>query len=65
MTEENKNNKKEFLIGFVPKRLEIKGRPELINFPLNVLFAGFKQDEDSKKITKASALYEPAAIYTL
>lgn len=64
MTEENKENKKEeILLGFVPQRLEIKGRPELINFPLSVLFASLKQDENSKKTIKASALYEPA-LYT-
>jgi hypothetical protein len=45
------------MVGFVPKRLEIEGRPDLNPFPLNMLFAAFK-NERGKKIAY-SALYQP------
>lgn len=50
---------KGYLSGFVPHRLEIEGRPELFNFPLNVLFVSFKLGKDDKEIIMGSALYEP------
>lgn len=48
---------KSIFFSFVPKRLEIEGRPELNNFPFNVLF-GRNKSEDEEAIM-ASALYEP------
>lgn len=37
---------------FVPKRLEIKGRPELNNFPLNVMFMSIcKADDNNHELT--------------
>ncbi len=44
-------------MGFVPYRLEIAGRPELNNFPLNVLFADFTLQNGERLF--GSALYEP------
>ncbi len=49
----NEKDKKD-LVGFIPNRLKVEYRPELANFPLNVLFASFKPGKN------ASALYEPA-----
>jgi len=43
--------------GFVPCRLEIESRPELTNFPLNVMFMQLKI-ENGKTIS-GTALYEP------
>jgi len=42
---------------YVPKHLEIPGKPELNKFPFNVLFASFAV-KDGKNIM-GSALYEP------
>ena len=44
-------------VGFVPRRLEIKGRPELINFSLNVLFASYT--EINGHTVMCSSLYHP------
>ncbi|MFC1649568.1 hypothetical protein ACFL2C_02515 [Patescibacteria group bacterium] len=43
--------------GFVPHRLEIEERPELSDFPFNVLFVNFFL-KDNKDFS-ATALYEP------
>jgi len=43
--------------GFIPNRLEIKDRPELKAFPLNVLF--MKSSIRDGKLISGSALYEP------
>jgi len=43
--------------GFIPHRLEIAWRPELNNFPFNVLFTS-QAIEDGQKVS-GSALYEP------
>jgi hypothetical protein len=45
------------LYGFVPSRLEIADRPELNDFPFNVLFMQFKIDNG--KTISGSAIYEP------
>ena len=45
-------------IGFVPHPLEIKGRPELDVFPLNVLFA--KLGTRNGKNVMGTALYDPS-----
>lgn len=45
------------LTGFIPHRLEIDGRPELSLFPLNVLFA--KQKMENNQVIRGSALYTP------
>ncbi|MDD2753018.1 MAG: hypothetical protein PHT44_00130 [Candidatus Portnoybacteria bacterium] len=42
---------------FIPRRLEIKDRPELNNFPLNVLFA--KRKIENGQLITGFALYEP------
>ena len=42
---------------FIPYELEIEGRPELRNFPANVLFAKFATKDGVKVM--GSALYEP------
>lgn len=42
---------------FIPQRLTIKERPELSNFPLNVMFASFIIKNGIQ--TMGSALYEP------
>lgn len=44
-------------IGFVPQHLAIEGRPELNNFPLNVLFAGFTVKDGIR--LAGNARYEP------
>ena len=49
--------KRGVLFGFVPHRLYIEGRPELTNFPFNVMFARYKV-EDGKTIM-GSVIYEP------
>jgi hypothetical protein len=56
MSFEESTNKSIFF-SFIPKRLEIKERPELNIFPFNVLF-GRNKSKDGKMIM-ASALYEP------
>lgn len=45
------------LYGFVPCRLEIEARPELYDFPLNVMFMQFKTENG--KLISGTALYEP------
>ena len=50
-----KGNKR--LIGFIPHRFEDKERPELADFPLNVFFANF-YNENGSDMT-AHALYVP------
>lgn len=55
MTNEIKNIN--YGAGFIPHRLEIEARPELNDFPLNILFANFFVESGVKKI--ASALYVP------
>ena len=45
------------LAGFVPKKLKVKGRPELAIFPLNVLFAGIGLIGDKR--VSAHAVYHP------
>lgn len=46
-------------IGFVPQHLEIEGRPELNNFPLNVLFVSPTILIKDGVKHMASALYNP------
>jgi len=58
----NKNKRRKALedgnfFAFIPNRLEIKDRPELTNFPLNVMFMGFAVRENSH--ISGTALYEP------
>lgn len=55
MTAENRDRK--YFTGFVPHRLDLEERPELSDFPLNVLFANFFVKEGY--VHSASALYEP------
>lgn len=43
--------------GFVPCRLEIPDRPELHDFPLNVMFMRFKSE--NRRLISGTALYEP------
>lgn len=43
--------------GFIPHRLEIQEKPELNNFPLNVMFTQYKVEND--KTIMGTALYEP------
>lgn len=43
--------------GFIPKRLSIVGKPELNNFPFNVLFGNFVKEKGN--IVSCTALYEP------
>lgn len=52
-----KENDSKYSVGFVPHRLEIKDRPELSDFPLNVLFANFFVSNGIQMV--ASALYKP------
>lgn len=47
----------EHRLACIPKRLEVEGRSELSDFPLNVLFACFFSLEGSN--FSATALYEP------
>ena len=55
MTKEIKDRKQ--FVGFIPHRLEVEDRPELSDFPLNVLFANcFKAGGVD---FSADALYEP------
>jgi len=49
--------KQGILYSFIPKKLEIEGRPELSVFPFNVMFMRFK-NENSKRIA-GSAVYDP------
>jgi len=49
--------KKGSFFSFIPKRLIISQRPELKNFPLNVLFASFKMEKGTNLM--GSVLYEP------
>jgi len=51
------NIKKGTFFGFIPKRLEIEGRPELGAFPFNVLFASWTVKDGSRIM--GSAIYEP------
>lgn len=53
----NEASARGILYSFIPGRLEVGGRPELNNFPRNVLFMHFK-DENGKRIS-GSALYNP------
>ncbi len=55
MMEVNNNQTQGF--GFVPKKLEIEGKPELSEFPLNILFANFYREQGVNM--SATALYEP------
>ena len=48
---------KNLLAGFVPRRIEIEGRPELSLFPLNVIFAGLKNE--GGKLIMGTSVYEP------
>lgn len=48
---------KGFECGFVPKRLIVNDRPELSNFPLNILFASVVEKDNQTAM--ADALYEP------
>jgi hypothetical protein len=48
---------KNLLAGFVPRRIEIEGRPELQLFPLNILFAGLKNEDG--KLIMGTSVYEP------
>lgn len=43
--------------GFIPKRLEVEGRPELSDFPFNILFMSFLVVRGVDM--SATALYEP------
>ena len=43
---------------FVPNRLEIKGRPELNNFPLNIMFMSVCKVDDNK-LTELTVIYLP------
>lgn len=52
-----KGNDSKYSVGFVPHRLEIKDRPELSDFPKNVLFANFFISKGIQMV--ASALYRP------
>lgn len=49
--------KRNALFGFVPKHLDVGGRPEFDLFPFNILFAGFKIENG--KTIMGSAVYEP------
>jgi hypothetical protein len=49
--------KQGILYGFIPKELQIEGRPELNVFPFNVLFMRFKQE--GGKTISGSAVYNP------
>ena len=44
--------------GFIPYRLHVKGKPELSDFPYNVLFVSWRITDDGK-LERAEALYEP------
>jgi hypothetical protein len=44
--------------GFVPRHLEIKDRPELNLFPLNLLFVGLQKNNEDDLIM-GSSVYEP------
>lgn len=48
------------LYSFVPKRLESKDKPELTNFPFNVLFAKYKQENG--KTIMGSVVYSPVLV---
>ena len=43
---------------FVPRRLEIEGKPELNNFPLNVVFMSRCQADDNE-LTELTVIYLP------
>jgi len=43
--------------GFIPKKLEVEGRPELSLLPLNILFVNFFSQKGINM--SASSLYEP------
>lgn len=43
---------------FIPKRLEIPDRPELNNFPLNILFCTLTLNDDSTE-SQETSVYEP------
>lgn len=49
--------KRGILLGFVPSKLEIEGRPELSVFSLNVMF--MQQKNENGKVISGTALYEP------
>ncbi len=55
MIETNANPLQRF--GFIPNKLEVDGRPELSDFPLNILFANFFAVKGVHM--SATALYEP------
>jgi hypothetical protein len=42
---------------FIPKRLEVTEKPEMSNFPVNVLFVSFRIADG--RLQAGSALYEP------
>jgi len=48
---------KKYYLGFVPKRLKIKDRPELSNFPFNVVFVKFI--DKNRQLISATAIYNP------
>lgn len=54
---EKENIKQNNFVGFIPRRLEIKGREELAVFSLNFLMGRYIMKEG--KLVLASALYEP------
>jgi len=53
----NEIQERKYFTGFVPHRLDIEDRPELTDFPLNVLFANFFVSNGIQMV--ASALYKP------
>ena len=46
------------MFSFIPKRLEIEGRPELSDFPATVCFAGFVQGNGCQRVL-CEAAYQP------
>jgi len=53
-----------YQVAFVPKRLEVDGRPELNHFPLNVLFAGTRKEDDDKQRIHYSVYLPDFSTYT-
>ena len=50
-------HKSETELAFVPKRLEVPGRPELSNFPFNILFGAIRSlSDDNSAIETAEYL---------
>lgn len=44
---------------FVPHRLEIPNKPEYSHFPVNVLFASYRNGNGNGRLQAGSAVYEP------